>query len=68
MEEVICRRRVVSVTCGPDAQHFTRLVEAVTKSPDHASKGSPTTSTPRVSQIVLYNQGATLDVPTKTAP
>ena len=68
MEEVICRRRVVSVTCNLNAQRFTRLVEAVAMSSDHASDGSLVASATRVNKMLFYSQGNTLDVLTKTTP
>ena len=71
MEEAICRRRVVSVTCDPNAQHFTRLPEVRAMSSDHASETSfvlTISSATRVNETVFYGQGATLDVPTKTTP
>lgn len=68
MEEVICRRRVVSVTCSLDAQHFTRLAEAVAMFSDHALAGSLITSIARVNEMLLYGQGTTLGIPTKATP
>jgi len=56
-------RRVSHVR--PHAQH---LPEAVAMSSDHTSWGSLTTSATRLSEIVLYSQGATLDIPPQTAP
>lgn len=71
MEEVIWKRRVVSVTCHLDAQHLTRLAETFAISPDHASEGSfaiVVTPTSRLDKMLFYDQGITLDVPTKTTP
>ena len=71
MEEVICRRRVVSVTCDPNAQHLTRLPEVFAMSSDHASKGSlfatPASAT-RINKIVFYSKGTAINIPTKTTP
>lgn len=70
MEEVICRRRVVSVTCKRNAQHLTRLAGTSAMPSDHALEGSFViiASTARLNEMLFYNQGTTLGDPTKTAP
>ena len=55
-------------TCNLNAQRFTRLVEVVAMSSDHASDGSLVASATRINKLLFYSQGNTLDVLTKTTP
>lgn len=68
MDEVICKGRVVSVTCNPDAQHLTRLAETAAISSDHIAEGPPIiffTAAESVHEMLFYGQGAAFDIPTQ---